>query len=107
MSEEQPAESFATWAILELMGHRRLAGYVTEVQIAGSGMLRLDVPGEEGETATQFYAMSAVYCITPTSESMARSVAKANRPAPVAAWELPRGDDDDGDDVEHDEDEDG
>lgn len=102
MSEE-PAESFAMWAILELMGHRRLAGYVTEVQVGGSGMLRLDVPGEDGETAaTQFYAMSAVYCITPTSEATARSVSKANRPAPVAAWELPRAHADD----EHDEDED-
>jgi hypothetical protein len=31
------------WAIVELMGHRRLAGYVREVQLAGAGFLRLDV----------------------------------------------------------------
>lgn len=32
------------WAILELIGHRRLAGEVSEVTMYGSSMLRIDVP---------------------------------------------------------------
>lgn len=36
--------NFAGWAILELMGHRRLGGYVTEQEIAGTASLRIDVP---------------------------------------------------------------
>jgi hypothetical protein len=41
---DEAKEAFAGWAIVELMGHRRLAGYVQEVELAGAGMLRLDVP---------------------------------------------------------------
>jgi hypothetical protein len=87
MSEGAPP--FEGWAILELMGHRRLAGYVQAQEIAGAGMLRIDVPGDDGPIATQFYAPAAVYCITPTTEAMARAVAKKNQPAPVQRWELP------------------
>lgn len=51
--------------------------------------LRLDIPGDDGDVATQFYNPSAVYAMTPVSEEMARQVAKAHRPAPVTRWELP------------------
>lgn len=81
------APAFAEWAIVELMGHRRLAGYLTEQQIGGAGFLRLDIPGEPA--ATQFYAPGSVYCITPTDEATARKVAALGRPAPVQRWELP------------------
>jgi len=57
------------------MGHRKLAGHVSEVTIAGSAMLRLDVPSEP--PVTQFYGGSAIYCITPTTEELARQVAVA------------------------------
>lgn len=89
---------FEGWAIVELMGHRRLAGYVTEVELAGAGMLRLDVPGfihtettgeqEERGQATQFYSAAALYCLTPTTEEMARRIAELSRPQPVHPWEL-------------------
>lgn len=82
--------TFEGWAILELMGHRRLAGYVQEVELAGAGVIRVDVPGEDGRpAATQFYAPSALYCLTPTTEEMAKAVADRNRPRPVERWELP------------------
>jgi len=48
---------FSDWAILELMGHRRLGGYVSQQEIAGAAMLRIDIPGEDGQpAATQFYS---------------------------------------------------
>lgn len=81
--------SFEGWAVLELMGHRRLGGFVTAVELAGAGMLRIDVPGEQGNVATQFYSPSALYCLTPCSEVAARAVAAHNRPEPVSRWELP------------------
>jgi hypothetical protein len=83
------AEAFEGWAILELMGHRRLGGYVSEAIIGGVSMLRIDVPGDDGTKATQFYAPSALYCLTPTTEDTARRVAKMALPEPVKAWELP------------------
>lgn len=86
---EQEASPLRFWAVLELMGHRRLAGYLTEQEVAGAAFIRIDVPGDEGATATQFYAPAAVYCITPTTEEIARAVAKRDRPEPVSRWELP------------------
>jgi hypothetical protein len=84
--------TFEGWAILELMGHRRLAGHVREVVIAGAGFLRLDVPSLDAEdppVATQFYPPSAVYCLTPTTEDIARRMGARARPEPVTRWELP------------------
>ena len=50
--------------------------------------LRIDVPGPDGNLATQFYAPNALYCLTPVTEDMARRVARYNAPAPVTRWEL-------------------
>lgn len=87
----QQDAGFREWALLELFGHRRLAGLVTEVELAGDGFLRLDVyPGDAQEPmATQLYAPKAVYAITPVAESLARKFAAANEPAPVTRWDLP------------------
>lgn len=91
MSDPQKeSASFEGWVILELMGHRRLAGHLSEAQIGGASFVRIDVPEGEGpeNVATQFYSPSAVYCITPTTEAIARKVAATSRPEPVTAWEL-------------------
>jgi hypothetical protein len=83
--------TFDQWALLELMGHRRLAGKVSEQTIAGQGFLRIDVyPGEDVEaSATQFYAPGSVYALTPVTEAVARAFATRNRPAPITRYDLP------------------
>ena len=81
---------FEEWAVLELMGHRRLAGKVTDAVIGGGAFLRIDIPGKNGQQTTQYYSPGSVYCITPTSEEIARAVAAQNEPAPVYRWELPQ-----------------
>lgn len=88
MSEsEKPYEG---WAIVELMGHRRLGGRVSQAEQYGVAMLRVDVPGDDGETiATQFCGGSSIYALTPCSEAAAQAVAKSNRVEPVGRWELP------------------
>lgn len=85
------AESFEEWAILELMGHRKMAGLVREVAVGGASFIRIDVPGKEAGkfTATQFYNPSAVYCMTPVAEDLARQVAQTYEAAPVSRYELP------------------
>jgi hypothetical protein len=93
MTDAGATDPFEGWVILELMGHRRLAGWLSEQEIAGEGFLRLDIPKDGGtlleHTATQFYRPAAVYCITPTTEETARQVAKLAQPTPVRRWELP------------------
>lgn len=85
---ESSQDKFQSWAFLELMGHRKLAGLVQEVEIASSKLLRIDVPTPEGKTITQFYSPAAVYCITPTTEEMVRAYANRNSPEPVHRYEL-------------------
>lgn len=101
--------AYEGWAIVELMGHRRLGGRVGEAEAYGAKLLRLDVPktGTSDEwIATQFYGGSAIYCVTPCDEETARRVAASNQPAPVHHWQLPAapsadggGGDDDDDEV--------
>jgi hypothetical protein len=82
---------YAGWAILELMGHRRLSGFLTEQTIAGAGMIRIDLPAtDDHPAATQFYSPAAVYAITPASAETVQQAARLNRPRPVEPWELPQ-----------------
>lgn len=81
---------FEEWAVLELMGHRRLAGKITEAVIGGGAFLRVDIPGKNGEQTTQYYSPNAIYCITPTTEEIARAVAVDLQPEPVHRWEIPQ-----------------
>lgn len=87
-------EPYEGWTILELFGHRRLAGWVSEAELAGGKFIRIDVPGLDGHgprstVATQFYGPAAIYAITPTTEAMARAVARTCQPEPVHRWEMP------------------
>ncbi len=86
---------FEGWAVLELMGHRRLAGFVREATLAGGSFLRIDVPKDPGPgedepqwAATQFYPPSSVYCLTPCSEETARGVARKSQVEPVTEYDV-------------------
>lgn len=92
--EEKRIAEEERWVLLELMGHRRLAGKLTEETIGGASFLRIDVP----DGATQFYSPAAVYAITPITEDVARRFAQRNRPTPIQTYELPKPDESDFDD---------
>jgi len=83
--------AFGEWVVIEQLGHRRLAGWLTEQTIAGHGYLRLDVPaGVDGQAATShLLAHSSIYAIHPTSQEVATALAARCRPEPVHAYELP------------------
>ena len=73
---------FTGWAILELIGRRRMAGRVCEALVAGSAFIRLDVPHPNDATlirASHFYSPAAVRSITPTSEEKACAIAWGER----------------------------
>lgn len=80
-------DQYEGWTILELMGHRRIIGYVRQQEIAGRAFLRVDIPADP--PVTQFYGPESVYCMTPTTEDTARSACSLNRVSPVQRWELP------------------
>lgn len=91
------------WAIVELLGHRRLGGWVTEVELFGAKQLRLDVPSAAEPSkvyATQVYSPKALYSFTPCSEGEARTVASYSQPAPMLEPQLPGRHTDDDDESE-------
>ncbi len=79
----------AAWAIVELMGHVKLAGKLTEEEKFGAKMGRLDIPTDEG-FVTQFFGGGSVYRITYVTEEVARHVAKGNKADPVYSWDFPK-----------------
>lgn len=80
---------FTGWAIVELFGHRRVAGYVNQAEMFGTALMRIDIPaaGDAGPV-TQFYGGTAIYSITPTTEEIACRFAVSNRPEPANRWDL-------------------
>ena len=59
MNEEN---KFEAWAIIELFGHNQIAGKCTEQNIAGSNMLRVDVPEtDEHPPFTRFLGSGSDY----------------------------------------------
>lgn len=92
--EENPVPSpakFDEWCLVELMGHQRIVGKVSEATIAGGAFLRVDVPKFDGEPAfTRFYAPGAVYCISPVSEQVARGLMAQHRNEPVSRFDFPQ-----------------
>ena len=84
-------EPFAQWAILELFGHQRIAGKVTEAAIGGCALLRVDVPAVDDQPGfTRYYGQGAIYSLTVVEEAVARSAAARIRPTPVEIYLLPR-----------------
>jgi len=80
---------FEAFAIVELMGHQKIAGKVSEQVIASNTFLRVDVPkvGEQ-EAFTKLYSANAVYCITPTDEATMLTAVQAFQVAPVSPYVL-------------------
>jgi hypothetical protein len=95
MSKSESA-SFESWAIVEVMGHRRFSGYVTEQQIGGTSFVRVDVPelpaddsGGHVQAFTKLLGAGSIYCITPCDEQIARATARTSGNSPLHELQLP------------------
>ena len=88
MSEQQ-TEKFETWGILELFGHLRLAGRLSEQTIAGGAFIRIDVPATSAtQPYTRYFGSAAIYGMTPTSEETACKLAELMRAVPIDAYDV-------------------
>jgi hypothetical protein len=80
-------EKLEAWGIVELMGHQRTAGRITEQTVGGANLLRVDIPdGENFRTA--YYGASAIYALHITDEKAARAAAGVMGSRPPFAYEL-------------------
>lgn len=95
----------AQWAILELMGHQRLAGRVSQQTYGGASLIRVDVP-EVVTTGTRYVAgepqdvmevipahtrslgPSSVYSINWCDEAAATVAAHSIKHAPINVYSL-------------------
>lgn len=81
-------EKLEIWAIVELFGHNRMAGKVTEQTVGGSSLVRVDVPDTEASPAfTRLLNVSAIYAINPVTEEVARGYAARLSVKPIEAWD--------------------
>jgi hypothetical protein len=83
-------EKFDAWGIVELMGHQRVAGRISERAIGGGNLLQVDIPQADDSFRTVFYGSSAIYALHVTDEAAARAVAKVGGSKPTYALELER-----------------
>ncbi len=87
MNAEQ--EKFDLWCMVELFGHQRIAGKCTEQNVAGTNMLRVDVPETKSQQPfTRFLSSGAIYAINPVSEDVARQIAENLQVTPVNVWDV-------------------
>ena len=113
---ENEQAKFSGWAIVEVMGHQRYAGYVTTEAYGGAVLFRVDVPelaereretkrpGYMGaqylpagavvkESAVQGYTKlvgaGSIYCITPCTEEAALEAVEGMQSRPLMLVRLP------------------
>lgn len=106
MADQPASEPFRSWAVVEIFGHERIAGEVSEQTIGGGSFIRVDVPAVGDQAAfTRFYGDKAIYSIQPVSEEIARHAAAAMRVRPVSVYlVLPAPSEGDLDDIDDDAD---
>jgi hypothetical protein len=84
---EVPNTGYSGWALVEQMGFRRTVGKVSEVEMYGTKMLRLDIPPPNGggeEWTTRFCGGPSLYQVSPLSEAVALDMVKDQAdPRPV------------------------
>lgn len=79
---------FESYALVELFGHQRIVGKVTEAEIGGGKFIRVDVPELDGvQAVTRYYSPGAIYGITPLEESTCLKLAAQLKVAPMTKWD--------------------
>ena len=76
----EPHEELKAWALVELFGHQRVVGFLSEQNFPGGTLLRVDIPDLTKDSKvvrkgfTRYFGLSAVYSITPITEEAVREL---------------------------------
>ena len=80
VEEAQQQPELKAWALVELFGHQRIVGYMSQQTFPSGVLFRVDVPDllKDGKTIrpgfTRYFGLSAIYSITPLDEETVRSL---------------------------------
>jgi hypothetical protein len=84
-------ENTEQFAVVEMMGHRKIAGAIKQSELAPGALIRVDVFGKDGGIdRTEHVGSSAIYDITICTEQAARAAAIAHSPEPSFAYDILR-----------------
>lgn len=82
------AEQQELWAVIELFGHQRIAGRVSEHNLGGT-FVRVDVPAVDGRPAfTKLFGQNAIYGITFVDRDVALAAAERLAIRPVTPYDV-------------------
>lgn len=82
-------EKIELFAVVELFGHQRISGKVTEQAFGSSTFVRIDVPETKAQPPfTRMVNPSAVYAINPVTEEVMLQMAENIQQKPIDAWDI-------------------
>jgi len=84
-------KGFDQWGIVEVMGHQRFAGRVTEETIGGMSFVRVDVPSRgKRQGFTKLFGSGAIYALTIVDEETAIAAMECMGQEPMDEWSARR-----------------
>ena len=66
-----------TFGRLEVLGHQEFLGHLSEEEVAGVPMIRVDIVKDGEQVETRFFGTASIYCITPLSEQAVLDATRA------------------------------
>lgn len=86
---EQTTEQFDAWALLEIMGHTKVAGKARTVPFGSTVMVHVDIPETTTQpTFTKWYSMSSIFSITFVTQELAQMHAEAYKIHPITEYSV-------------------
>jgi hypothetical protein len=77
------------WGILEIMGHSRFAGRISESTRFGVPLVRIEVPATKDAPAFEkHFGAASIFAVTPCTEAAARAAAEQFRERPTTLVDL-------------------
>lgn len=93
-SQQQPEALPALFAIVQLFGHQRIAGRISEQTFGGQTFVRIDVPeidlgdGRTMQAHTRSFGQGAIYGIDWCDETAMVVAARQIQHAPIASYSV-------------------